>query len=95
MESLNDAHLKKVTSNSPIRWKNWGFAMLPNSLMFDDRFARSALLVYWALTVHLFKGKDYGFPRIDTLASETSCDRRTVSRAIKELKDSKYLLVEV
>jgi len=94
MEKFTEAYLKKASRNSPIRWQRFGFAMLPNSLVFDERIGRSALLVYWALTVHLFKGKDYCFPKIETIAEETRCDRGTVSRAIKELKDAKYLIVE-
>lgn len=94
MENLKDSYLKKVTRNSPIRWQRSGFAMLPNSLLFDARIGRSALLVFWVLTVHLFKGKEYCFPKIDTIAKETRCDRRTVSRAVKELKDAGYLTVE-
>lgn len=93
-EAFKDAFLKRVTRNSPIRWRNWGFAMLPNSLIFNEKVGRSAMLVYWALTVHLFRGKEYCFPKIGTLAEETRCDRRTVSRAIKELKDAGYLKVE-
>jgi hypothetical protein len=36
---------------------------------------------YWVLTVHLFKGKDYCFPKINTIAKEARCDHRTVTRA--------------
>jgi DNA-binding transcriptional regulator YhcF (GntR family) len=67
--------------------------MLPNSLIFNPNIGRSALLVYWVLTVHLFKGKEYCFPKIATIAKEARCDHRTVTRAIRELKDAGYLKV--
>jgi hypothetical protein len=94
MENFTEGYLKKVTRNSPIRWQNSGFAMLPNSLIFNANISRSGLLVYWVLTVHLFKGKTYCFPKIETIAKEARCDRRTVTRAIRELKDTGYLKVE-
>jgi hypothetical protein len=94
MEDFKAGYLKKVTRNSPIRWQNSGFAMLPNSLIFNQHIGRSALLVYWVLTVHLFKGKDYCFPKINTIAKEARCDHRTVTRAIRELKETGYLKVE-
>jgi hypothetical protein len=94
MEIFKEGYLKKVTRNSPVRWRNSGFAMLPNSLIFDDRIGKSALLVFWALTIHLFQGKDYCFPSRKTLAKETRLCPRTITNAIKELRDNHYLIVE-
>ena len=94
MKNFEKGYLQKVTRNSPVRWRNSGFAMLPNSLIFDERVGRSGLLVFWALTIHLFSGKDYCFPSRQTLAKETRLSPRSIPRAIKELTVAKYLIVE-
>lgn len=94
MKEFKEGYLKKVTRNSPIRWKNWGFTMLPNSLMFNEKVGRSGLLVYWSLTVHLFKGKEYCFPSIRTICVETRYSKSTVLRAIAELEQNSYLKVD-
>jgi hypothetical protein len=48
----NNKKVKKYLRNSPIRWKYEGFAIIPNSIVFDEKFGRAALMVYWILTVH-------------------------------------------
>jgi hypothetical protein len=55
---------------------------------------RAGLLVFWALTPHVFSGKDYCFPSRKTLSKEMRLSNRTITRAIKELRDSHYLIVE-
>lgn len=94
MEIFRRGYLQKVTRNSPVRWRNSGFAMLPNSLIFDDKIGKASLLVFQALTIHLFQGKDYCFPSRKTLSKETRLSARTITRAIKELRDNHYLFVE-
>lgn len=65
--------------------------MLPHSLLFNDGISRAALLVFWVLTVHPFRGRSYCFPSLTTLQKETRYSRPTV---IKAVKASGYLEVE-
>lgn len=94
MKNFKKGYMDRVTRNSPLRWRSSGFAMLPNSLIFDERVGRAGLLVFWALTLHLFEGKEYCFPSRQTLAKETRLSNRTITRAIAELRENKYLIVE-
>jgi hypothetical protein len=94
MEKFKREYLGKVTRNSPLKWRNEGFAMLPNSLIFNENIGKAALLVFWALTLHLFQGKDYCFPSRRTLAKETRLSIRTIVRAVNELEANHYLIIE-
>ena len=85
--------LKKYMRNSPIKWK-MSFAMIPTQVLMDERLSRSSLLVFWALTVHLFRGKEYCFPSLKTLQQESHSSRPTVIKAIKLLEQFGYLQVE-
>lgn len=85
---------EKYTRNSPIKWKKLGFAMLPTALIEDKRLSRSCLVVFWVLTVHMFRGKKYCFPSIETIAQEAHSSRPTVIKAIKELEKYGYLEIE-
>ena len=89
-----NVYLNKVIRNSPIKWKKLGFAMLPTSLLEDTRLSRSCLVVFWVLTAHLFRGKEFCFPSIATIAKEAHASKPTVIKAIKELEKSGYLEIE-
>ncbi|MBI2123810.1 MAG: helix-turn-helix domain-containing protein [Candidatus Wildermuthbacteria bacterium] len=92
---VNDgATLKKIIGKSPSKWKYYGFAMLPTRLLMDDKLTKSSLLVFWVLTVHVFKGKQYCFPSLKTISNEAHCSKPTAIRAIRELETLKYLDVE-
>lgn len=86
--------LKKYIRNSPIKWKHDGFVMLPHALLFNQNASYASLLVFWVLTAHLFKGKDYCFPSLRVLQDETRLSKNTVLKGIKELKDLGYLEVQ-
>ena len=86
--------LKKIIEKSPSRWKQCGFAMLPTRLLMDNKITKSSLLIFWVLTVHTFKGKEYCFPSLATISKEAHCSKPTTIRAIKELEALKYLEVE-
>jgi hypothetical protein len=68
--------------------------MLPNSLIFDDKIGKAALLVFWSLTMHFFEGREYCFPSRKTISQETRLSPRTITRALKELQDNHYLIIE-
>src|SRR5208283_1050219 len=78
--------LKKYLRNSPVKWKYQGFVMIPNSIVFNQNIGRAGLMVYWILTLHLFKGKDYCFPSLSTLQRETRLSRHTVIGGIRQLE---------
>ena len=75
-------------------FKYRGFVMLPHSLVADSRLKRADLLLFWALTIHLFKDKEYCYPSYETLAKEAHMTRRTAIRASKNLQKFGYLKVE-
>lgn len=76
-----------------MKWK-MGFAMIPTQVLMDEQLSRSCLIVFWVLTVHIFRGKKYCFPSIPTIAKEAHSSRPTVIKAIKELEQNGYLDVE-
>ena len=85
---------KNLIKRTPIKWKKFGFAMLPHSLMLDGKISKSGLLIFWALTIHLFQGKNYCFPSLRTLQKETGLSRPSVVKGIKDLENNKNLVVE-
>ena len=85
--------LKKYIRNSPVKWK-MGVAMIPTQVLMDERLSRSCLIVFWVLTVHIFRGKKFCFPSLPTIAKEAHSSRPTVIKAIKELEQYGYLEVE-
>ena len=85
--------LKKYVRNSLMKWK-MGFAMIPTQVLMDERLSRSCLIVFWVLTVHVFRGKQYCFPSIPTIGREAHSSRPTVIKAIRELEHYGYLDVE-
>ena len=85
--------LKKYIRNSPMKWK-MGFSMIPTQILMDERLSRSCLVVFWVLTVHIFRGKRFCFPSTATIAKEAHSSRPTVIKAIKELEQYGYLEVE-
>ena len=76
-----------------MKWK-MGFAMIPTQVLMDERLSRSCLIVFWVLTVHMFRGKKFCFPSIPTIGKEAHSSRPTVIKAIKELEQYGYLDVE-
>ncbi len=94
-EKLNKKGLlNKYLRNSPIKWKHQGFALVPTQILMDERLSRSCLVVFWVLTVHIFKGKKFCFPSTTTIAKESHSSRPTIIKAIKELERYGYLEVE-
>ena len=85
--------LKTYLRNSPVKWKHEGFAMLPNSIVFNQDISRPGMMVFWILTLHLFKGKEYCFPSLSTLQKETRLSRNTVILGIRQLEAKKKLIV--
>lgn len=77
-----------------MKWKYQGFVMIPNSIVFNQNIGRAGLMVYWILTLHLFKGKDYCFPSLSTLQRETRLSRHTVIGGIRQLEAHQKLVVE-
>jgi len=95
MNNINSKELlKKYGKNSPSKWKREGFVMLPHALLFDPRAGLPALMVFWVLTAHMFRGKEYCFPSITTLEEETRLSRHTVIKGIKSLEEMGYLKIE-
>ena len=68
--------------------------MLPNRLVFDGRAKMGELLVFWILTLHLFKGKNYCYPSTRKIQEETRLSRPTIIKAIKNLSEWGYLETE-
>ena len=85
---------KRILRNSPSKWKHLGFAMLPTKLLFDNRLSKPAFLVFWVLTIHVFKGKQSCFPSLQTIADESHCSMPTAIKSIKELEKFGYLEVD-
>ncbi|MGD0630289.1 MAG: helix-turn-helix domain-containing protein [Terracidiphilus sp.] len=85
--------LKKYIRNSPMKWK-MSFTLIPTQILMDERLSRSCLVVFWVLTVHIFRGKKFCFPSTATIAREAHSSRPTVIKAIKELEQYGYLDVE-
>ena len=85
--------LKKYIRNSPVKWK-MGFSIIPTQILMDERLSRSCLVVFWVLTVHIFRGKQFCFPSTATIAKEAHSSRPTIIKAIKELEQYGYLEVE-
>ena len=71
-----------------------GFSIIPTQILMDERLSRSCLVVFWVLTVHVFRGKKFCFPSTATIAKEAHSSRPTVIKAIKELEQYGYLEVE-
>jgi hypothetical protein len=85
---------KRILRHSPTKWKHLGFAMLPTKILMDDRLSRSSLIVFWVLTVHIFKGKQSCFPSLNTISEEAHCSKPTTIKTIRELESLKYLEVD-
>lgn len=85
---------KRILRNSPDRWKHFGFAILPSSILTNNKISRSSLILFWVLTVHIFKGKNYCFPSLETISQESHCSKPTAIKAIKELEKLGYLEVD-
>ena len=99
MESFSKINLNtylkgKIIRNSSFRWKKVGFVMLPHELLFDESLPRAALMVYWVLTAHMFKGKDQCYPSLKLLENETRYSRPTITNAIEALEKGGWLDVE-
>jgi biotin operon repressor len=85
---------KRILKNSPNRWKHLGFAILPSRILTDNSISRSSLILFWVLTIHIFRGKSYCFPSLDTIAREAHCSRPTAIKAIRGLEKLGYLEVD-
>jgi len=44
-----------------MKWK-MGFSIIPTQILMDERLSRSCLIVFWVLTVHIFRGKKILLP---------------------------------
>lgn len=94
MDINKERVLERVTRNSPGRWKERGFSMLPHSLLNDQRLSRSSLIVYWVLAMHSFRGQKYCFPSLGTIAKECHSSPPTIIKAIKQLREYGHLTVD-
>ena len=65
--------------------------MLPNQLLYDPEVGKGELLVFWVLTTHLFRGKEYCFPSLRTIQKEARISRPTIIKAIRVLGEKGYL----
>ncbi|MFA6135758.1 MAG: helix-turn-helix domain-containing protein [Candidatus Paceibacterota bacterium] len=86
--------LKRVTKNSPLRWKKMGFTKIPNSIFSDDRLNKNGLLVYIVLCMHQFQGKRNCFPSLATLSKETRLCCHSVIEGIEQLEVIGYISKE-
>lgn len=86
----------KILKRFPLKekWKKDGWVPFPKKLLFDPNISKSALVVFMVLHAHLFRGTNYVYPSISTIAKESKQSIRTVHYAIRELKKSGYLKVE-
>lgn len=84
-------YLNHAIRNSPDKWKIKGFAMLPTALLMNEEVSRCALLVYWVFAMHTFRGKQYCFPSLNTIAKEAHCSKGTAIKATKELERLGYV----
>lgn len=94
MEKLTtnvERYVKRAVRNSPIRWKELGFAFIPHRLLFDENIPRAALMVYWVLLAHQFQGKAYCSPSNALICKESRYSRPTVTTAIKALEEAGWL----
>mgnify|MGYP007071635797 CR=1 FL=1 len=76
------------------KYKVTGFTVIPNQVFFDDRLGRSELMIFWVLTLHLFRGKKYVFPSVRTIQKEARISRPTVIKGLKNLELCGYLSIE-
>jgi len=86
--------LDRYSRNTPGKWKEVGYSMLPHALLQDHRISKTSLVVYWVLRMHIFKGKKSCNPSLEKIAEETHCVKGTALRAIRELERLGYLHVE-
>lgn len=89
-----EKYILSLKEKMPGRWKKVGFALLPNALIFSEGVGRGELLVFWILTMHLFKGKKYAFPSVREIEKEGRLSRHTVISAIRKLEEMGYLITE-
>ena len=95
MEKLSFGKIKKtILEQSPIRWKEIGFVMLPHKILFDDALTGSDLMVYWVLMVHQFNHKENCSPSQGTISKESRLCRRTVISSIQRLEKAGWIKKE-
>lgn len=70
-----------------------GFAMVPYPVLKDWALSSNAKVLYGLLLSYSWQA-DRCFPGQDTLAGLMGCDRKTISRVMKELVDAKLVKVE-
>ena len=92
--NLDKDKLLKRYSQNVTKWKTTGWVPIPKKIIFDVRLSRAALVVFPVLLSHMFRGSKYCFPQMSTIADETKLSTRSIRRAVKELKDCGYLIVE-
>lgn len=83
--------INKYLRNSPIKWKEIGFVMLPHRLLFDKDLKMSDRMVYWVLLVHQFQGKDYCTPSQALIAEEAGVSLRTITSTIQRLEKTGWI----
>lgn len=95
MEKINlKSKYQSLIKENKGGYKYRGFVMLPHSLLMNEKIKPHALLVFWVLTAHLFKGKEYCFPSIQTIAKEARLSPRMVRYMIKDLEKQGYLEIQ-
>ena len=70
-----------------------GYAVVPNSVIFDGHLSLAARVVYAALASYADWETRTCYPKQTTIAKQTGLDERRVRRAIKELLDGGHILV--
>lgn len=88
-----DKFKEDLVDKSSLKWKIKGFTKLPNSILFDNKVSKSGLLVFWALSMHLFKNV-YVFPSISKLQEETKLSRSSVIAGTKNLETVNYIKIQ-
>lgn len=87
-------YIEAVSKNSKDAWKTRGFSQLPNYILADDRLGHADRLVYWALKLHNFKGKEYCYPSLQTISKKSHYVKNTVIKALKKLEELGYIRVD-
>ena len=100
METLKDilrntdtAETLKFHDEKLNEWVKNGWVKVGNETLRDSSVSYGARFLYILLLSRLF-GKQFTYPGQDTLASEMNVGRTSITRFIKELKASGYIIVK-
>lgn len=93
--SASDSKLLKELSKTEKKMKlsDKNFTQVPNRVFKDTDLSISSRLLYVTLLSYAF-GKNFCFPKLETLADTMGISERQISNLIKELKKKGYLKTE-